>query len=68
MGRGEAYTCFCWGNVGENPLRRTSRRWEDNIKIYLQELGFGDMDWIDLVLNRDKWQALVNKVMNLPVP
>jgi len=42
--------------------------WEDNIKIDLQEVGFGDMDWIDLIKNRDMWQTLLNAVMNLRVP
>jgi hypothetical protein len=44
------------------------RRWEDNIKIDLQEIGFGDVDWIDLAQDRDRWRALVNTVMNLRVP
>jgi hypothetical protein len=44
------------------------RRWEDNIKMDLQELGWGDMEWIDLAEDRDKWRALVNAVMNLRVP
>jgi hypothetical protein len=44
------------------------RRWEDNIKMDLQEVGWGGMDWTELVQNRDRWQALVNAVMNLWVP
>jgi hypothetical protein len=40
----------------------------DNIKIDLREIGWGGMDWIDLVLDRDQWRALVNTVMNLRVP
>ena len=47
----------------KRPLGRSRRRWEDNIKMDLQEVGCGDMDWID----RDKWRALVNAVMNLQV-
>jgi hypothetical protein len=41
---------------------------EDNIKIYLHEVGWGDMDWMDLAKDRDRWQALVNAVMNHQVP
>jgi len=44
------------------------RKWEDNIKMGLQEVGCGDMDWIELAQNSDRWQALVNAVMNLRVP
>ena len=43
-------------------------RWEDNIKMDLQEVGCGDMDWIKLAQDRGRWQALVNAVMNLRVP
>ena len=49
---------------GKRPLVRPKRRWEDNIKMDLQEVGFGDMDWINLAQDRDKWRALVNAVMN----
>ena len=42
--------------------------WEDNIKMDLQEVGCGGMDWIRLALDRDKWRALVNTMMNLRVP
>ena len=69
MGKGEAYTGFWWGNLREKrPLGTLRRRWEDNIKMYLQEVGCGVMDWIDLVQDRDRWRALVNAVMNLQVP
>jgi hypothetical protein len=44
------------------------RRWVDNIKMDLQEVGFGGMDWIELAQDRDMWRALVNVVMNLSVP
>jgi hypothetical protein len=49
-------------------LALTSRRWEDNIKMDLQEVGWGDMDWIDMAQDRDRWRALVSAVMNLRVP
>jgi len=44
------------------------RRWEDSIKIDLQEVGIGGIDWIDLAQDRGRWRALVNAVMNLRVP
>jgi hypothetical protein len=50
---------------GRRPLGRPRHRWEDNIKMDLRELGFGDVDWIYLAQDRDRWQTLVNKVMNL---
>ena len=51
----------------KRPLGRPRHRWEDNIKMDLQEVGCGGMDWIELAQDRDRWQALVN-VMNLQVP
>jgi hypothetical protein len=53
---------------GKRPLRRPRRRWEDNIKVDLQLVGCGSVDWIGLVQDRDRWWALVNAVMNLRVP
>jgi len=53
---------------GKRPLGRPRRRWEDNIKRDLQEVGCGGMDWIKLAQDRDRLQALVNVVMNLWVP
>ena len=50
------------------PLGRPGRRWEDNIKMDLQEMGCGGTDWIELAQDRDRWQALVNAVMKLRVP
>jgi len=53
---------------GKEPLGRPRRRWEDNIKMDLQEVGCGGMDWIDLAQDRERWWALVNVVMNIQVP
>ena len=53
---------------GKRPLGRPRRRWEDNIKMDLQEVGGGCGDWMELAQDRDKWRALVNTVMNLRVP
>ena len=52
---------------GERPLRRPRRRWEDNIKMDLQEVGCGGMDWMELAQDKDSWWTLVNAVMNLLV-
>ena len=53
---------------GKRPLGRLRRRWEDNIKMDIQEVGYGGMDWIELAQDRDMWRAFVNVVMNLRVP
>ena len=66
-GRG-VYRVLVGKPEGKRPLGRHRHRWEDNIKMDLQEVGCGGMDWIELVQDRDKWQALVNAVMNLQVP
>jgi hypothetical protein len=52
----------------KRPLGRHRRRWEDNIKMDLQEVECRGMDWIGLALDRDRWRALLNAVMNLRVP
>jgi hypothetical protein len=52
----------------KRPLGRPRRRWEDNLKMDLQETGCGVMDSIELTQDRDSWRALVNAVMKLPVP
>ena len=53
---------------GKRPLGRPGRRWEDNIKLNLQEVEWGCMDWIEVAQDRDRWRALVSAVMNLRVP
>jgi hypothetical protein len=67
MGRGERYTGFWWGILRERSLGRPRRRWEYNIKMDLQEVGWG-IDWIYLAQNRDRWRSLVNAVLKLWVP
>jgi hypothetical protein len=52
----------------ERPLGRPRSRWEDSIKMDLGRKGRGDIDWINLAHDNDKWKALVNTVMNLQVP
>jgi hypothetical protein len=52
---------------GQRPLGKPRRRL-DNVKMVLREIGWGGMDWIDLVQDRDQWRALVNTMMNLRVP
>jgi hypothetical protein len=53
--------------IYDGPLGRRRRRWVDNIKMDLREIGWGGMDWIDLDRGRDQWRALVNTIMNLRV-
>jgi hypothetical protein len=63
-----AYNILVGRPEGRRPLGRPRRRWEDNIKMDLGEIGFGDVDWIHLAQDRDRWRALVSTVMNLRVP
>jgi hypothetical protein len=63
-----AYNILVGRPEGRRPLGRPRRRWEDNIKMDPREIGFGDVDWIHLAQDRDRWRALVNTVMNLWVP
>jgi len=68
-GKGEACTGFWWGNLrGKRPLGRPRRRWDDNIKMDLQEVGWGYMDWIEVAQDRDRCRTLVSAVMNIRVP
>ena len=53
---------------GKSPLGRPRRRWEDNIKMDLEEVGRGCGDWMQLTQDRDRWRAFVNVVMNFRVP
>ena len=53
---------------GRRPLERPRHRWVDNIRMYLQEVGCGYMDWIGLAQDRDGWRTIVSAVMNLQVP
>ena len=53
---------------GKGPLGRPRRRWEDNIKMVLQEVGGSCEDWVELAQGRDRWRALVSTVMNLRFP
>jgi hypothetical protein len=53
---------------GKRPLGRPRRRWVDNIRMDLGEVQWGDVDWIGLAKNRNRWRAVVNSVLNLRVP
>jgi hypothetical protein len=66
MGEGRGvYRVLVGKPEGKRPLGRCRRRWEDNIKMDLQEVGYRSMDWIEMAQDRDRWRALVNAVMNL---
>ena len=63
-----AYSFLVGKPEGKRPLGRPRRRWVDNLRTDLQEVGCGYMDWIGLALDRDRWRTLVSAVMNLRVP
>jgi hypothetical protein len=68
VGREEVYTGFWWRTPeGKRPLGRPRRRWENNIKMDLQEVGCGGMDWIELAED-ERWWTLVKAVIKLRVP
>jgi hypothetical protein len=62
------YKIFLEKSEGKRPLVRSRRRWNDNIKINLKEIGWEGVDWIRLTQDRDQWPALVNTVMSLRIP
>ena len=66
--RGYVYRVLVGKPEGTKPLGRHRRRWEDNSKMGLKEVGCGGKELIDLVQDRDRWRALVNAVMNLRIP
>jgi hypothetical protein len=68
MGRGDKRIGYWCESQREKPLGRPRRRWVDNITMDLGKTGWGGFDWIVLALDRDKWRALLNVVMNLCVP
>jgi hypothetical protein len=64
----DVYRVWVWNPEGKRQLGRSRRRWEDNIKMNLEESGCRGMNWIELAKDRDRWRAFVNAVMNLRFP
>jgi hypothetical protein len=62
------YRVLLWKPEGKRLLGRPRHRWVDNIRMDLQEAGFGYMEWIELAQDRDRWRTFVSAVMNLRVP
>jgi hypothetical protein len=67
-GEKNSYRILVGKPEGKRPLGRPRRRWEDNVRMDLREIGWGGVDWIDLAQDTDQWRALVNTVINLRVP
>jgi len=68
-GRRSVYGVLVWKPGGKSPLGRSRHRWEDNIKMDHQEMGWGGgMDWINLAQDRDRWWEVVNVIINLHIP
>jgi hypothetical protein len=63
-----AYRMFVWKPEGKRLLIGQKRRWVDNTKTHLREIGWDGVDWIDMAQDMDQWRALVNTVLNLRVP
>jgi hypothetical protein len=63
-----AYRLLVGKPEGKRPLGRRRRRWVDNIRMDLEEVGWGDVDWIDLAQDSNRWRAVVNSALNLRVP
>ena len=68
MGEKGAYRVLVGKPEGKRPLGRPRRRWVDNVRMDIQEVGCGFVDWIGLAKDRDGWRKLVSAVMNLRVP
>ena len=62
------YRVFVWIPQGKKPLERPKCRWDYNIKMDLKAVGWTGMGWLELAQDKDRWQALVNVVLNLRVP
>jgi hypothetical protein len=68
MAETNAYRILVGKPEGKRPRGRATRRWMDNIKMNLREIGWDGMDWIELAQDRDQWRALVNTVIKLRIP
>jgi hypothetical protein len=68
VGKRNAYILLVGKPEGKRPLGTPRRRWVDNIRMDLRVVGWGDVDWIGLAQDRNRWRAVVNSVLNLRVP
>jgi hypothetical protein len=66
--KGNVYRLLVGNPEGKRPLGRQRRRWVDNIRMDLGEMGWGYVDWVGLAQDRNRWRALVKSVLNLRVP